>query len=58
MRIVCRTTHRRFWRVEERFVDTLGMIEYWTCDLCHRQWSVALPPVRAEIPRQPPSQAS
>lgn len=44
MRVWCRTAHRRFWRVEERFVDPLGMIEYWVCSLCHRRWTITLPP--------------
>jgi hypothetical protein len=44
MRVWCQTAHRRFWRVEERFVDALGMIEYWVCAMCHRRWTIALPP--------------
>ena len=46
MTVWCRTTHRRFWKVEERFVDTLGIIEYWACTLCHRRWTLSLPPAK------------
>ena len=45
MRVWCLAAHRRFWRVEERFVDAFGMIEYWVCAVCHRRWSVSLPPI-------------
>ena len=45
MEIFCRTFHRRFWRLEEHFVDNLGVIEYWACEMCHRRWTVTLPPV-------------
>ena len=46
MQALCRVAHRRFWKVEERFVDALGMIEYWVCTLCLRRWSIPLPPVK------------
>ena len=42
----CRVAHQRFWKVEERFVDQLGMIEYWVCTLCHRRWKISLPAIR------------
>jgi hypothetical protein len=46
MVVWCRAAHRRFWVVEERFVDTLGIIEYWVCSLCHRRWTLSLPPAK------------
>ena len=45
MRVWCLAAHRRFWRVE-RFLDAFGVIEYWRCTLCSRQWQVILPPVK------------
>ena len=39
--------------MEERFVDAMGMIEYWMCTMCHRRWTVSLPPIEshAALPR-------
>ena len=45
MWIWCQAAHKRFWRVE-RFVDAFGVIEYWQCTLCGRQWKAVLPPVK------------
>ena len=43
----CRVAHKRFWKVEERFVDQFGMIEYWVCALCFRRWKISLPAVKS-----------
>jgi hypothetical protein len=51
MTVWCRATHRRFWSVEEQFADSLGIIEYWVCALCHRRWTVTVPP--AQPPHRP-----
>ena len=45
----CRAAHRRFWQVEERFVDAFGLIEYWVCTLCHHRWKIVLPPVKIPV---------
>ena len=54
MYVWCRAAHRRFWQVEERYVDTLGAIEYWICTLCRRRWQVILPPVKSPQHAQRP----
>ncbi len=41
----CHLAHRRFWKLEEQFVDRFGFIEYWVCTRCHRRWTVTLPPI-------------
>ncbi len=51
----CRMAHRRFWQLEERFVDTLGVIEYWGCALCHRRWTLKLPPAKSFQPPKTPA---
>ena len=45
----CHLAHRRFWKVEERFVDEFGIIEYWVCALCHRRWTMSLPPSKISV---------
>ena len=46
MELWCRTAHRRFWRLKEQFVDAVGAIEYWSCEICGRQWSISVPAPR------------
>ena len=45
MPVWCQLAHRRFWHMEERFVDAFGIIEYWNCTLCRRRWKLTLPPL-------------
>ena len=45
----CRVAHQRFWKVEERFVDRFGMIEYWVCALCFRRWKISLPAIQTPL---------
>ncbi len=55
MDVFCRIAHRRFWQVEERFVDSLGIIEYWVCALCHRRWTLTVPPSQTLRPPKAPA---
>ena len=50
MDVWCRLAHRRFWTLEERYVDAFGFIEYWTCTLCRRRWTLTLPPIESSKP--------